>query len=200
VVGLAALVLLVVTGGSILRWDLRSYQWITDHQNQRLARFMLRVSATAEAPRDIPPLIALGVVVSLVRRRWWPVLASSAASVALIMLVYYGKLFVTHVHAGLVPDSNADVGFPSGHASTAVVMSGTALLLLANQWSPRWRRIALAVVVVYAGLVGVSRLYLRVHRLSDVVGGWLLGTIIVLTVALVVAPRMTARNAARAAG
>jgi undecaprenyl-diphosphatase len=63
--------------------------------------------------------------------------------------------------------------FPSGHALNSMSIYG-ALGLLASR---RVRRRALAALVAVSGLVlamliGVTRMYLGVHYLSDVVGGW----------------------------
>ncbi|GGT59820.1 phosphatase PAP2 family protein [Streptomyces purpureus] len=74
--------------------------------------------------------------------------------------------------------------YPSGHAMTAAVTCGLLLWLLARRYpGPRlwWAAVALAVVSVLG--VGLTRIYLGVHWITDVVGGWLLGA---LTVALAV--------------
>jgi membrane-associated phospholipid phosphatase len=62
-------------------------------------------------------------------------------------------------------------GFPSGHAQHAMVMWG----LLAASVNRPWAWIA-ALVMVF--LIGLSRLYLGVHFLSDVVAGWAVGALL----------------------
>ena len=65
--------------------------------------------------------------------------------------------------------------FPSGHATTAAVTAGL-LVLAVTARGPR-RATALRLVIGCWGLlVGLSRVYLGVHWLSDVVGGWLFAT------------------------
>ncbi|MFN0089855.1 MAG: phosphatase PAP2 family protein [Acidimicrobiales bacterium] len=59
--------------------------------------------------------------------------------------------------------------FPSGHASAAMV---AATLLAARQ--PRWR----LAYYLLAGLVGASRVHVRIHHASDVAAGWGLGALI----------------------
>ena len=66
--------------------------------------------------------------------------------------------------------------FPSGHALSAFCFCG-ALALLARWWpvaSPGRLAVAVAGAVMTLG-IGWSRLYLGVHYLSDVVGGYVIG-------------------------
>ena len=72
----------------------------------------------------------------------------------------------------------SSASMPSGHAFNTLVFLGLLVYLVF-----RWRdgRAAAAAVsaavvaAVVAGLIGVSRVYLGVHWLSDVLGGWSLG-------------------------
>jgi membrane-associated phospholipid phosphatase len=66
--------------------------------------------------------------------------------------------------------------FPSGHAFGSLV--GVGALLLAGLPSVRasWRRPLIVLGVVIVALVGYARIGLGVHYVSDVLGGWLIGT------------------------
>ncbi len=63
-------------------------------------------------------------------------------------------------------------GLPSGHAQIAATVWGW----LAVEVRKRWFRIAALVVIL---LIGLSRIYLGVHFLSDVLLGWILGGLLV---------------------
>lgn len=75
--------------------------------------------------------------------------------------------------------------FPSGHATHAVAWAVVAIVLARElRGSPaRVALVGLGVAVALA--IGLSRVYLRVHYLSDVLGGWGLGTAIFCACALV---------------
>ncbi|MCX4849754.1 phosphatase PAP2 family protein [Streptomyces sp. NBC_00893] len=77
-------------------------------------------------------------------------------------------------------DSAHYAAFPSGHAMTATVSCGLLLWLLHRHGAGArpWRS-ALVVACVSVVGVGVTRLYLGVHWLSDVLAGWLLGAALV---------------------
>lgn len=69
----------------------------------------------------------------------------------------------------------ASESLPSGHATTAIVVIGTLVVLA---WPGRTARVRAGMVVtaaLWVGAVGLTRLYLGVHWFSDVVAGWLVG-------------------------
>ena len=72
--------------------------------------------------------------------------------------------------------------FPSGHALVAVAFYGLCAYILCRYLEKKWqKRLAVVVATVIALLVGVSRIYLGVHWFSDVIGGWILGGIILIS-------------------
>jgi undecaprenyl-diphosphatase len=66
--------------------------------------------------------------------------------------------------------------FPSGHAMESIAGLGMlAYLLLPRVQRPLHRRLLVIGTVVLIGAIGVSRVYLGVHYVSDVVGGYAAG-------------------------
>jgi undecaprenyl-diphosphatase len=65
--------------------------------------------------------------------------------------------------------------FPSGHAMSSVVTYGALLLVFLPLVSRGRRHLAVGVTVVLILAIGVSRLLLGLHFVSDVIGGWVLG-------------------------
>jgi membrane protein DedA with SNARE-associated domain len=64
--------------------------------------------------------------------------------------------------------------FPSGHAATAVLYVALAVIVARALPTARWRIALMVGAVAAATLAGLSRVYLRVHYLSDVTAGWAL--------------------------
>ena len=70
--------------------------------------------------------------------------------------------------------ATSDASFPSGHASAAATVM-VVLWLAVSAARPRWRVPAGIVAFLGIALMCVSRMYLGVHYLSDVVVGSLVG-------------------------
>jgi undecaprenyl-diphosphatase len=66
--------------------------------------------------------------------------------------------------------------FPSGHTLAVTVWVGVVLLVLLPVLPPRRRRPAVAIGIAVVVIVGLTRIALGVHFVSDVIAGWLIGT------------------------
>jgi undecaprenyl-diphosphatase len=66
--------------------------------------------------------------------------------------------------------------FPSGHTQSAIVGYGILLLVFLPVVRRRWRPLVAALAAVMVLLIGLSRIALGVHYLSDVIGGLLIGS------------------------
>ena len=66
--------------------------------------------------------------------------------------------------------------YPSGHSAGCIVFGGVLAYFAWRHWqSIRSRALIVVGMGVVAGVVGFDRVYLNVHWLSDVFGGWLFG-------------------------
>jgi len=69
--------------------------------------------------------------------------------------------------------------FPSGHAMMSAILAVTLAAVLARSTRPQgpWRAGLYAGLAGYTVAVGLSRVYLAAHWLTDVVAGWILGSL-----------------------
>jgi membrane protein DedA with SNARE-associated domain/membrane-associated phospholipid phosphatase len=65
-----------------------------------------------------------------------------------------------------------NMAYPSGHAAYAVAWVACAVVLVRAGGSLATRFAAVTAAVVLAVIIGLTRVYLRAHYLSDVEGGW----------------------------
>lgn len=82
-----------------------------------------------------------------------------------------GPFYSSNAHAVF---AGGDI-YPSGHVSNAVVLYGCVALT-----TLRWRRSAAGAAVLISVTVGLGAVYLRTHWVSDVLGGWLAGGLVLL--------------------
>jgi undecaprenyl-diphosphatase len=72
----------------------------------------------------------------------------------------------------------SDGSFPSGHTLHYTVFYGFLIFIVATNFRPSWpRTVALILLAIPIALVGVSRVYLGEHWVTDVVGGYLIGAL-----------------------
>jgi undecaprenyl-diphosphatase len=123
-------------------------------------------------------VVFLPVVVLLVRRQAWWTAAWLVTAVVLIgpltglLKIYFGRVRPDFAEGGARLES---LSYPSGHASGIATLVTVALILAWPLLAARARHWALAAGVALVFLVGLTRMWLGVHFLSDVVGGWALG-------------------------
>lgn len=73
--------------------------------------------------------------------------------------------------------------FPSGHSAGSVASFGL-LGYIATIGFPAYMPTIIATVVGVCFLIGLSRIYLGAHYPSDVIGGWIVGVMGVITIIL----------------
>lgn len=122
------------------------------------------------------PLAALACLLLAVRRRWLElaVLAAGLAIAVAGVAVLKDAVARPRPPGPLVAADGSS--FPSGHAAYSTLYP--VLAIVAARVAPAIAaRLALTVAgIAAAAAIGLSRVYLRVHYLSDVLGGWATAT------------------------
>jgi membrane-associated phospholipid phosphatase len=108
------------------------------------------------------------------QRHWWKLTAWVLAIMTSELATTVMKAAYSRERPELTLELAGSGAFPSGHASAAAV-TATTLVLLCTRPGPARRRWTLVATVLVA-LMALSRVYLRVHWLSDVLMGTLVGT------------------------
>jgi undecaprenyl-diphosphatase len=122
-------------------------------------------------------VVGAAVLVLALRRQWRLavyLLVTGAGALVLdpVLKSLVGRLrpVVEHPIAHGIGNS-----FPSGHALGSIVCYGAVLLVFLPAARGRWRTAFIAAIVALVALIGISRILLGVHYLSDVVGAWAVG-------------------------
>jgi undecaprenyl-diphosphatase len=119
----------------------------------------------------------LAVVVLAIRRRWRLAVYLLVAGAGVLTLDPVLKSLVGRLRPVVAHPVAYGTGdsFPSGHALGSIVCYGALLLVFVPATRGTWRRVFTAVILTLIVAIGVSRLLLGVHYLSDVLGAWALG-------------------------
>jgi membrane-associated phospholipid phosphatase len=141
------------------------------------------------------PLIAISSLVLWRRSRHWaiwlPVIMAGSGVLQLL-----AKWAIDRPRPNL-----AAWGFPSGHALSVLVFFGLMVYIVCSCTArSRWRCLVTAACLPPVLVVGYSRLYLEMHWLSDVLGGFAAGLayLLVSILAVELLADRRARHAARA--
>jgi membrane-associated phospholipid phosphatase len=120
--------------------------------------------------------VAAGVRLWLIDRRADAVLVIGAMSGAMIIFQGLKELLdrPRPPEDGRLVQAMSE-SLPSGHATTAIVVIGTLVVLAWPGRTPTARAGLVAAATLWVGAVGLTRIYLGVHWLSDVIAGWLVG-------------------------
>ncbi|MGR3723729.1 bifunctional DedA family/phosphatase PAP2 family protein [Abyssibius alkaniclasticus] len=182
--GLAAAYLgwsLVVTATNVFPASLAS------QIDQRLAAllfalrdpWLIQVFSTITAFGDSRVVAALlfGVVLALaLQKQWAPALGIALATFGNVLTVTILKYTIGRPRPVFAYYVETSGSFPSGHAAISVVFYGMLAFIL---W--RQRRVAPVLALVFALVmafgIGLSRLYLVEHYLSDVLNGAIIGAL-----------------------
>jgi membrane-associated phospholipid phosphatase len=141
------------------------------------------------------PLRALALLLLAWRRHWVRLAAFALAVVTSELLIGPVKALYDRPRPLSPLIETTAASFPSGHAVASAVTAVGLVLVLAEPGRKRWRWEVYA--VAFAGMMALSRVYLRAHWLSDTVAGALVGAGVALgwpALLMTVRERRSVRN------
>jgi membrane-associated phospholipid phosphatase len=151
--------------------------WMVDHRSPGLTWLAIAVTDAGSPVATGVIALAAGAVL------WW---RSGSARPAILILVTLGAAVATSTLTKIVVGAHrpplaiqliveTDPSFPSGHVTGTLALLG-ALTVVTSQHGGRAAHGALlALTATATALVALTRLYLGVHWVTDIVGGLLLG-------------------------
>jgi undecaprenyl-diphosphatase len=166
----------VVHHTGLARDDTRVLAFVTGHRAPWLTSLAKALTWLGSSIVLWPVVVIAGLGLWRWRRHWLPAVLPALALAG----AWAGALLIK----GLVDRPRPPVGdrltvvhgwsYPSQHAAQALATWGMLALMLMAGRSARARVLLAAGAVLIAFVVGLTRLYLGAHWMTDVLGGWAL--------------------------
>jgi undecaprenyl-diphosphatase len=127
------------------------------------------------------PILAsiLTAWLTFLSRTWRPIVLVGGAALVSTLATTYGKRLVGRTrpdHSEAVPPYETSPSFPSGHTLNTTVVIGVLVYIMCLQFRILWARItAITAGAIFIIAMGLSRVFLGHHWLTDVMAGWVLG-------------------------
>lgn len=127
------------------------------------------------------PILAslLTAWLTFLSRTWRPIVLVGGAALVSTLATTLGKRLVGRTrpdHSEAVPPFESSPSFPSGHTLNTTVVIGVLVYIMCLQFEMLWARItAITAGVLFILAMGLSRVFLGHHWMTDVIAGWLLG-------------------------
>ena len=177
-------------------FDSQVTRWLVDHRTPAWTDAMRIVTWLGSSAVVVPLSILVVVVLLIGRRRWLAVFVALAVGGASLLSVLAKDV----IGRGRPPvdirlQQSHSSAFPSGHSTqAAATYFALALVVTILTRSRPLRATAWTVAALIVFLVGLSRIYLGMHWATDVLGGWLLGSLWVAGLTVALAPLATSRS------
>lgn len=164
----------VITSDPLVGADAAIFHWLQGLRTSPVDQLMVGITELGGA--GVLWVVALTILGWLLVRRCWRTagywVVTTAFAQVLVKLFKWtiGRPRPLNLYSGV-----EQYAFPSGHATSSMVIYGFLAFLITSRQPPLIRMLIAAITVVGIVLIGFSRLYLGAHWLSDVLAGWSLG-------------------------
>jgi undecaprenyl-diphosphatase len=174
---------ILAAGNDRVTWDVQVLRWFQGRDwtvLEELAHATNQIFAGAWLSLMIVALFAFCVF-----RRW----QAEATAVAIVGVVRLANAAMKWVFDSPRPDeqfvrdtdSHSGLGFPSGHTSGAVLFCGVVAWIACRRiQSPAWRIVAVSACALTVLVTGFGRMWVGAHWPSDVLGGLLWASAVLL--------------------
>lgn len=163
----------VISGDPLTDVDVTIANWFGAHSTPVVTEVM-RLLSRLHGPFAMTAMVC-GLALFLAWKRQWRWLVMFLIAVPGGMLLNAVIKEIIHrprPHFSDLMLTLTTYSFPSGHAAAATLFYGfLATYMIVHLRAQRWRVLVALIAFFLIAAIGLSRIYLRVHYLSDVLGG-----------------------------
>ena len=173
----------VITNDPLVDLDVVVNQLMQTVRTDSVDRVMVGITELGDV-QVLLPIIVVALAWFIAQRAWLTAGYWLTGILVAELLAKVLKLTLRRQRPGGMYDGIEQFSFPSGHATMSVVTYAFLAVLLCSQMRGGLRKIVIAVAATLVTLIALSRVYLGVHWLSDVLGGLSFGVAWVAALAL----------------
>lgn len=168
----------IVNAETMVRVDQRFTLFLFKHRSLFMSKSLFVITQMASQKFTIGLAILVSGLLWIFRQKTY-ILALWLMLAGVGLSIYYGKQVFHRVRPlDVAYYQETSFSFPSGHSTTAMALYGLlTYFLMRHTLDSIKRKLLLLAAVGIILLIGFSRMYLGVHFLSDVAGGYILGSI-----------------------
>lgn len=164
----------VVAQGSLVQLDTAVFNMLQALRTEPADSLMVAITELGSV--RVLFLASAAIAAWLVLQRCWRMAVYWGATVGVAQgLVGLFALIASQAPPIDLYNGAGHYAFPGGHATSSIIIYGFLAYLVARRRSALTRTLILIIAGVAIALIGISRLYLGAHWLSDVLAGWCFG-------------------------
>ncbi len=150
-------------------------RFISDRSNSLMLFFTFFGSHKFLVPAN---LLMIAFVFFVLKDKWFAIKIASVAISSLLLMFFLKLLFGRQRPLEPLLSPASGLSFPSGHAFMSFAFFGLWVYIVFNRIENKLlKTILISLLLLLLLIIGISRIYLRVHYFSDVIAGLCLGMI-----------------------
>ena len=175
--GLAGLIFLVRPSmRKHKKLDLKIFEIIKTHTNERNTRIMKFFTYFGTHNFFIPANLSLIFYFLLIKRRSWFSIRVASVAISSLALMFVLKNVFKRKRPVYPLHKAKGLSFPSGHAIMSITFYGLLIYIISQTVKEKEIKWALIIgLIAMIKMIGISRVYLRVHYASDIAVGYITG-------------------------
>lgn len=172
-------------------WVLAS---VNQTANNTITQFMRFITFYGNHTFLVPANLLVIVVLLYYKQKKWATANAIAALAGVGIMSILKKIFARHRPSHPLVEGISNFSFPSGHAMMSFLFYGMLILLCLQFLNKKaYKTVAIFLLVTIILLIGLSRLWLRVHFITDVLAGYAMG-LCWLSVSILLSEKIWSRN------
>lgn len=179
------IVIILLETGKIVTLENSAYNLVSKYINPTFT-FWVKIITNIGGPLIISILCIVLLFFHATRKQY------GVPVIIVLILSYVINYILKNIFLRPRPDvlrlvNESSYSFPSGHSMINASIYTILVLLIMKNFNGKKKKIVICtLLIIICILIGISRIYLGVHYLGDVIAGWILGILVAFIIYLII--------------